>query len=235
MVYFGVDSRLDLKDIVLIGRTFDEYSKMFNLEKLDRKNERILDIASGVSSFCSEAYDNGYDVTACDSIYRLSKEEIAVKAVRDIETVMEKLPDAADLYKWEYFKDLELLKANRKKAYEAFLEDYGYNTAGRYKFSEFPEIGFDDDEFTILLSSHFLFLYDEKLDFQFHKDTIGEMLRVCSKEIRIFPLVNLKGQKSGYLRPIIYDFFNRGYGISIEKTGYEFVKNGYEMLIISKT
>ena len=229
-----MENKLDLKDVVLIGRTFDEYARMFNLDLLNSKEERILDVASGVSSFCKEAEENGFDVTACDCIYNSPKEEIAAKASEDLESVMEKLPDAVNLYRWEYFRDIGALKANRERAYKSFLEHYGNGDSSKYKFSRLPQSGFGDEEFTISLSSHFLFLYDEKFDYEFHKNTIDEMLRVCSKEIRIFPLVNLSGQKSGYLKPIIYEFFKRGYGISIEKTGYEFVKNGSEMLIISK-
>jgi len=48
-----MEKKLDLKDIVLIGRTFNEYYKMFNVISIS-KNEKILDVASGVSSFCEE-------------------------------------------------------------------------------------------------------------------------------------------------------------------------------------
>ena len=61
-----MDKKLDLKDIVLVGRTFDEYYKMFDLSSIDKK-EKILDVASGVSSFCAEATAMGYQVTASDS------------------------------------------------------------------------------------------------------------------------------------------------------------------------
>jgi hypothetical protein len=55
-----VGKKLDLKDIVLVGRTFNEYYKMFDLKNLD-KNEKILDVGSGVSYFCVEAKSLGYD------------------------------------------------------------------------------------------------------------------------------------------------------------------------------
>jgi hypothetical protein len=49
-----MDKQLDLKNIALIGRTFEEYYRMFDLDNLPT-NEHILDVASGVSSFCAEA------------------------------------------------------------------------------------------------------------------------------------------------------------------------------------
>lgn len=55
--------KFELEDIVLIGRTFEEYYRMFALNEIVKDN-KILDIASGVSSFCAEANLNGYDVTA---------------------------------------------------------------------------------------------------------------------------------------------------------------------------
>jgi len=58
-----MEMKLDLKDFVLVGRTFDEYYKMFNISNIN-KNAKILDVASGVSSFCAEARVLGYDVTA---------------------------------------------------------------------------------------------------------------------------------------------------------------------------
>lgn len=41
--------KLELKEIVLIGRSFEEYNSFFELAEIDKDN-RILDVASGVSS-----------------------------------------------------------------------------------------------------------------------------------------------------------------------------------------
>lgn len=41
--------KLELKEIVLIGRSFEEYNSFFELAEIDNDN-RILDVASGVSS-----------------------------------------------------------------------------------------------------------------------------------------------------------------------------------------
>ena len=47
-----MDKQLNLTNIALIGRTFEEYYNMFDLDDL-HGNEIILDVASGVSSFLS--------------------------------------------------------------------------------------------------------------------------------------------------------------------------------------
>lgn len=60
---------LELEEVVLIGRTFEEYCKMFALEELNLAEERILDVASGVSSFGATARKYRYDVVSSDRIY----------------------------------------------------------------------------------------------------------------------------------------------------------------------
>ena len=83
-----------------------------------------------------------------------------------------------------------------------------------------------------MLSSHFLFLYSEHFDLQFHIDSILEMCRVSKKEVRIFPLLNLKNEKSDYLEPILKTLNNKGFEAKIIKTDYEFQKGANELLSI---
>jgi hypothetical protein len=227
------DMKLNLNDIALIGRTFDEYRGMFKLDDID-KAEKILDVGSGVSSFCSQANELGYNVTACDSIYCLPPETLKNKAENDLNEIIRQLPQLKEMYIWDYFGDIPALKNQRESAYKDFSNDYSRRLNDRYKYDTLPKSSFHNNEFSITLSSHFLFLYDDRLNYDFHKKAIFEMLRISSKEVRIFPLVNLKGQRSEYVKSIIYEAFDKGYGISIEKTDYEFIKNGNEMLIISK-
>lgn len=226
-----MDKRLNLNDIVLVGRTFDEYFKMFNINNID-KSEKILDIASGVSSFCAEGNSIGYNVTASDRIYCFSAEEIEEKCANDLEDTLKKLSEVKDLYKWTFFNGIEDLKIHREKAYKRFIEDYKQTASKRYVNTVYPRSEFKDKEFTIALVSHFLFMYDEFLDYEFHKQVIKEIIRVTSKEIRIFPIVNLKGEKSLFAEEIINDKDFKGSDIGIIKVDYEFVNGGDEMLVI---
>ena len=230
-----MDKKLGLKDIVLIGRTFDEYYRMFELSNINFKDEKILDVASGVSSFCSEANSKGYNVTASDKIYSFSAEKIEEKCAEDLKMVMEKLPSVADLYKWEFFENVDALKKNRERAYRLFVEDFKKMNGNRYIATEYPRTQFADKEFTISLISHFLFMYDEHLNYEFHKKTISEIIRITSKEIRIFPIVNLKGERSLFVKRLMEDSEFRDYKMTIKKVDYEFVKNGNEMLTIKTT
>src|SRR3989338_5161870 len=231
-VNLSMDKKLELKDIVLIGRTFDEYYRMFELGNINFKDEKILDVASGVSSFCSEANSKGYNVTASDKIYNFSAKEIEEKCISDLKMVMEKLPSVADLYKWEFFKNIDVLKKNRERTYKLFIEDFRKENGKRYITTEYPQTKFSDDEFTISLISHFLFMYDEHIDYEFHKKTISEIIRITTKDIRIFPIVNLKGKRSLFVDKLMRDDEFRDYKMTIKKVDYEFMRNGNEMVLI---
>ncbi len=209
-----MDKRLELKDIVLIGRTFDEYYRMFELSNVNFKDEKILDVASGVSSFCSEANSKGYNVTASDKIYHFSAKEIEGKCISDLKMVMEKLPLVAELYKWEFFKDIDALKENREMTYKLFIEDFKKKNGNRYIATKYPKTRFADKEFTISLISHFLFMYDEHLSYEFHRKTLSEIIRITTKEIRIFPLVNLKGERSLFVKKLMEDSEFKDYKIT---------------------
>ena len=66
----------------------------------------------------------------------------------------------------------------------------------------------------------------------FHKQTILELLRITSKQIRIFPIVNMIGEKSSMVDLLMRDDDFKNTHMSIKMTGFEFIKN--EMMIIEK-
>ncbi len=227
-----MNKQLDLKDVVLIGRTFEEYCKMFDLDSNLLKNEIILDVASGVSSFCAEANREGFNVTASDRIYASSPLEIEQRCRQDLDIVVKQLPDIADLYVWSFFKDIQSLKRQREKAYKLFVEDFKSQGTARYVPVEYPLTNFRDDQFTVSLVSGFLFLYEDMLEYDFHKRTILEIIRVTSKEVRIFPIVNLKGEESSFVEHLVCDRDFERFQMSIKNVDYEFMKNANEMLLI---
>jgi len=226
-----MDKQLDLKNIALIGRTFEEYYRMFDIGNLPA-NENILDVASGVSSFCAEASVKGYNVTASDRIYTSSPLEIEKKCRQDLDEVIKQMPGLVELFTWNFFKDIQALRAQREKAYKLFIEDFKKYTAKKYIPVEYPATDFTDDQFTTSLVSHLLFLYEDHINYDLHKKIILELLRITSKEVRIFPLVNLKGKKSSVVDTLLQDKDFGQYKISVKKVNYEFMKNGNEMMII---
>ncbi|MGM0873249.1 MAG: hypothetical protein ACQEWV_00350 [Bacillota bacterium] len=49
-------------------------------------------------------------------------------------------------------------------------------------------------------------MYGDRLDYSFHLETLKELLRVTSEEVRIFPLVDLNGKRYQHLEALLGEF-----------------------------
>jgi hypothetical protein len=224
---------MKLVDIVPWGRTLLEYEEMFLLGENELAG-KILGCGDGPASFNASLTRSSGSVVSVDPTYMFSKEQFASRIDEVAEVVMAQVRQNADAFVWKNIANPDALYDMRMSAMKQFLQDYDAGKKeGRYIEASLPHLPFKEQKFDLALSSHFLFLYSEHLDKQFHKEAIAEMLRVAS-EVRIFPLVTLTGEVSLHLEPIM-DYFNtRGYECKIVKTRYEFQKGGDEMLQIQK-
>ncbi|MCL1699586.1 SAM-dependent methyltransferase [Lysinibacillus sp. Bpr_S20] len=226
-------TKLDLERIVFIGRTFEEYLNMFSLSEKELHGKKILDCPAGACSFTAIGNKSGFDVTACDIAYYHSGEDLKNKGLQDIEHTAEHLQKVQSNYKWAYFKDIEGLKHNRLRAlYDCTNDMKEFNE--RYIPVTLPSLPFENEEFDMLLSAHFLFMYSDRLDYQFHLDTLNELLRITKEEIRIFPLVDLEGKRYKHLEQLISYLNNSGCTVEEVNVPYEFQINANSMLIIKK-
>jgi hypothetical protein len=94
---------LQLDRVVLLVRTFEEYRRYFLVEPHDLIGKTVLDVASGVSSFCAEANNLGIKVTAFDPIYSLSREKIGERSDPDLESVYRSI-GLVPTYRWGFYK-----------------------------------------------------------------------------------------------------------------------------------
>src|SRR3712207_6183183 len=136
---------------------------MFDLAPQDLDG-KILDCAAGPASFNAEAIQKGYRIASCDPLYRFTAEEIANRIADTYETVVSGAEDNRDRYVWSKIRSPEQMGEVRMKSMRRFLKDFptGLQT-GRYRTEELPSLGFNDGEFNLALSSHFLFTYSEQL------------------------------------------------------------------------
>ena len=226
-------TKLDLERIVFIGRTFEEYLDMFLLSKEELQGKKILDCPAGACSFTAIGNKSGFDVTACDIAYYHSGEDLKNKGLQDIEHTMKHMQIAKNNYKWDYFGDVSGLKKHRLSALKDCAKDMKENNE-RYIPVTLPSLPFDNEEFDILLSAHFLFMYADRLDERFHIETLNELLRVTKQEVRIFPLVDLEGKRYEHLDKIISYLVNKGCTVEEITVPYEFKINANSMLKIKK-
>lgn len=224
---------MKLDKVVPFGRSFDEYVKMFKLSCQDLQG-KILAVADGPASFNATASKQESQVISIDPIYNFSGEEIKQRFDAVVDDIIAQVAATPDDWVWSYHKSPEDLRKNRQQALEIFLADYDLGKQqGRYQIGELPSLNFSDQTFDLALCSHFLFLYSQQLSYQFHLQSIQEILRV-SRELRIFPLLTLMLQRSTYLDRIITDLHSLGYRTAIIKSDYELQKGGNEMLVISR-
>lgn len=224
---------LELSKVVLLGRTFEEYTRYFDLKADDLGEKKILDVASGVSSFCAEANAQGFHATALDPIYSWSPEEIKKHCEHDLEFVLREI-EGVKAYKWDFYKSAEGLRKYRERAYRMFLPDLAKAKGSRYIFGKLPDAPFYDGEFDLTLVSYFLFVYEEQLDYEFHQQALAELLRITTGEVRIYPLVNFKGERSKLIDRIKMDSAFAGWNFEEVETDFEFLRNSNSFLKIRK-
>jgi hypothetical protein len=222
---------MKLQNIVPWGRTLKEYQEMFLLTKEDLQ-QKILGCGDGPASFNLEARALGAEVVSIDPTYEFSKEQLEQRIDEVADEVIAQVRENQEAFVWKNIKDVDDLYVTRMGAMRQFLKDYTEGKEqGYYQLQMLPELSFDDKQFDLALSSHFLFLYSEHLDYEFHKRAILEMLRVA-KEVRIFPLLTLENERSPYVEKIMNELELMGFKTQIVKTNYEFQQGANEMLLV---
>jgi hypothetical protein len=219
----------ELAEVVPWGRTFDEYVAMFALNETDRSRS-ILGCADGPASFNAEALQRNVKVVSVDPLYQFSVPQIRKRIADTAPTVAGQLRSNAGDFVWNHFKSVDDLVAARMHAMQSFLGDLTAGLdQGRYVPAQLPELPFFDATFDLALCSHFLFLYSEQYDAQFHISAALELCRVAP-EVRIFPLLELGGALSRHLPAVTDALSAAGRTVSIEPVNYEFQKGGNKML-----
>lgn len=241
-------SVLNLDRVVFIGRSLSEYIWMFNLDLSNFMDLEILDCPSGASSFVAEA-SNNYGVkkvVGCDLMYENNILPILEKKGRDdIEHMIDRLSRVPDFYNWNMYSTIEDLRKARTLSLKKFISDYALregvnsqvNKDKRYVKAILPSLPFGDKSFDLVLSSNFLFYYHNMFDYDFHHNSILEMLRVSSKEVRIFPVQKPDAKIPEYFETMM-DSINRHMkkkiSFRIEKVKYEFRNGVNKMLVLSR-
>jgi SAM-dependent methyltransferase len=223
-----------LDKVVLWGRSFDEYRRMFTLTD-DDLGIRIVGCGDGPAAFNAEATRRGGHVVSCDPIYRWSTAQIEQRIADTCDEVLEQARRNADQFVWgEAVASVEELALVRMRAMREFLEDFDDGkAAGRYVDASLPTLPMSDGAFDLALCSHFLFLYSTQLGEVFHRAAVREMCRVAA-EVRIFPLLALDGQQSPFVSAVSSELRDAGYAVALERVPYEFQRGGNQMMRICR-
>jgi SAM-dependent methyltransferase len=220
-----------LETVVPWGRSYDEYVSMFDLTEADL-GLRILGCGDGPAGFNSALTKRGGHIVSVDPIYVFGTEQIRSRVSDTYETVMTQMRKHHSHYVWGAISSVEQLGVVRTSAMDTFFADFeAGKQEGRYLAGELPSLPFENGQFDLALSSHFLFLYSAHLSAEFHLQALLEMLRVA-REVRVFPLLTLDGVPSPHAHVIIEGLSGDGYRAEIKRVSYEFQRGGNEMLVI---
>lgn len=220
--------------IWFLGRSYQEYMKMFMLKIDEFEYLRILDCAGGASSFTPYLLNMGYDCTAVDMSYGQSEDVVKDRCVNDFHTLLEVHSGMDHKVDWDFFSDPEDLVQQRIMVYEEFIDSYAQYKGERYIQGVLPNLPFEDNSFNLVLSSHLLFLYEDRLKYDFHQDSIKEMLRVTTDEVRIYPINKLHDDFRSKFLPILMNELGDIADFLVERVDYNFRRGCNEMLKIIK-
>src|SRR5688572_17887037 len=224
---------ITINDAYPWGRSFDEYRRMFALtdEDLDR---RIIGCADGPAAFNATMHRRGRRVVSCDPLYAFSADQIRSRIAQTTPKLIALARESAGRFVWDQIDSPEAMGRVRMAAMEEFLADYDAGRrVGRYLDQSLPALEFAEGSFDLALCSHFLLLYSDELSAEFHRDAVIEMCRVAL-EARIFPLLDMRGERSGHLPGLIDELRSSGLCTTVERVNYEFQRGGNEMLRVTR-
>ncbi|MBN6188928.1 SAM-dependent methyltransferase [Aneurinibacillus sp. BA2021] len=224
---------LELDRFVFLGRTWEEYVLLFDINEEELHGKRILDCPGGACSFTATANQKGLMSAAVDLAYYYSIEDLEKKGQNDIDYTLSKIEQIKDRCCWTHVGSMEQLREERTKALTQCIHDMKANSA-RYVPAVLPLLPFSDEAFDITLSAHFLFMYADKIDHHFHLQTLEEMMRVTREEIRIFPTTDMNGRKYEQMDEIKEWSLQKGWEATEHTVPYEFHKNANTMLKLRK-
>ena len=220
-----------LDQVVPWGRSFNEYCQMFDLGSA-QLGQRLLGVGDGPAAFNAELNRRGGRVLSVDPLYDFSAAEIRSRIAATYDHMLAEAERNRDEFVWDVIADPAMLGQVRMQAKNDFLDDFETGRAsGRYQAAALPELPFEDQCFDLALCSHFLFLYSEQFDVDFHINAILEMGRVAA-EVRIFPLLELGSKPSRHLMEAQRGFEQRGATVEIRQVPYEFQRGGNQMMVM---
>lgn len=191
-------------------RSYREYVDMFGLEESQVFEGGVLDVAGGASSFVARLREMGARGVAADPFYAGDREKILAAAAKEVEVSSSKIQALRDIYDWSYYESPERHQRMREESFARFAADFRAEDAGsRYVAASLPSLPFADGEFRTVVCSHFLFLYGDRFDEDFHRRSLAEMLRVTRSggEVRVYPLVDLNWDICPYIRDIMESLY----------------------------
>ncbi|MEU8927850.1 methyltransferase domain-containing protein [Kitasatospora sp. NPDC048545] len=220
--------------MLVSARSFEEYRAMFALTDRDLE-QRVLDCPAGAAGFVAEAGRRGIDAVAVDRQYADHREELGLLVERETVFKRDLLVKETAGFGWSRYSDVDDMIGQWTANARAFRADIAARP-DRYVAGSLPELPFADDSFDLVLSSHLLFSYGNRLDEEFHRAALLDLARVARREVRLFPLVVYDtGVRYPELERLRRELAGLGVPSRVEPVAYRFQPGEGEMLVLSCT
>lgn len=220
-----------MEDIMLFAPALENYQAIFALSAADL-SKKIVDCAAGFAAFNAEMHDLKHKVVSVDKIYNLNPADMQACLKIKMAAMLESTHHRQH-FNWHGIVTPEDFMQQTEKNAQRFLDDYSlaFENENRYVAGDVIQLDFENNQFDLALCSHLLFA-DSRLDQQSHLQAIREMARVAA-ELRVFPLLNAKGQASHMLGPIMLALQQENYGVAVHDVSDELQKSGHAMLVVT--
>ncbi|MBV2153038.1 class I SAM-dependent methyltransferase [Kitasatospora sp. SUK 42] len=218
--------------MLVSARSFADYRAMFALTERDLE-QRILDCPAGAASFVAEAGRRGVDAVAVDREYAFHREELGLMVELETRFKCPTLVREAKDFVWSWYADPHDLARQWIGNARLFRADIAARPE-RYIAGELPELPFHNGSFDLVLSSHLLFSYGNRLGEDFLRAGLLELARVARREVRIFPVtVYDTGERHPGLDRLREELGGLGIASRVERVAYEFQPGSDELLVLS--
>jgi SAM-dependent methyltransferase len=215
--------------VLVTSRSAVEYHAMFGLSTRRVAAGSVLDCCAGGSSFTAET---GEGAVAVDPVYALGRRELAARvdeALRDGDRIIDAQPDR---FEWSWYGGRDRRAQLRRAASARFLADLR-RRPGRYVAAALPNLPLATDSFDLVLCSHLLFTWSDRLDEDWHRRALAELVRVARREVRIFPVVvQGTGLPVAFLGRLRDELSAAGHRSHLRSVPYRFQRGADQMLII---
>lgn len=218
--------------VLVSSRSLDEYRRMFVLTDADLAG-RILDCPGGAASLTAEVNAAGGTAMACDPVYERPVEQVRETALESLGRGYAYHQANPGEYVWTYFRDPDHYLESRTRSVELFAADRTAHPEN-YVEAALPTLPFADGRFDLVLCSHLLFSYADRLDRQFHVASLRELARI-GREVRVFPLVPMGMAENPELAPVRAELAAAGLHTTVRRVDYEFQRGGDAVMTISRT
>lgn len=223
----------NIGDYLISARSFEEYRAMFDLSDADLRGA-ILDCPGGGSDFTARTWSVGGRAVAADPVYAMDHATLAAHVVTETDRGSAHTAAGYDRYLWDFYGDLEGHRVMRVRSAGGFAADLLAHPE-RYVAASLPHLTFADAAFDLVLSSHFLFTYADRLDAEFHLEALLELHRVSRGQVRVFPLLDQGGHPLDELIDgLLRQLSTRDVTARLQQVPYEFQRGGNQMLVLER-